>query len=84
MAKTPNSGNMMSATTLAQYLGLISLHINKVTESKDKKIDNILSKPSKVFSGLGKLKDGQIKLSIDHTQPPKEQPERRIPYHVRD
>ena len=84
MAKTPISSNMMSATTLAQDLRLISLHINKVTESKDKKIDNILSKPSKVFSGLGKLKDGQIKLSIDHNQPPKEQSQRRIPYHVRD
>ena len=74
----------MSATTLAQDLGIISLQINKVTESKNKKIDKIISKHSKVFSGLGKLKDEQIKLNIHQTQPPKAQPQRRIPYHERD
>ena len=82
-AKTPNSGNLISATT-AQDLGVISPRINKVTESKDKKLDSIISKHSKVFSGLEKQKGKQVKLNIDQTQPPKAQPQRRIPYHVRD
>ena len=42
VAQTSNSGNLTSATT-AQDLGLISLHVNKLTESKDAKIDEILS-----------------------------------------
>ena len=83
VAKTPNSGNSISATT-AQDLGLISLHINKVTELKDKKLGKIISKHSKVFRDLGKLKGEQIKLNIDQTQTPKAQPQRRIPYHVQD
>ena len=83
VAKTPNSGNLISSTT-AQDLGLISLHINKITESKDTKINKIIAKHSKVISGLGKLKGKQIKLSIDQTQSPKAQPQRRIPYHIRE
>ncbi len=38
VAQTSNSGNLRSATT-AHNLGLISLHVNKLTESKDAKID---------------------------------------------
>ena len=83
VAQTSNSGNLISATT-AQDLGLISLHVNKLTESKDAKIDEILSKHAKVFSGLGKLKGEQVKLNIDQHQPPKTQPQRRIPYHIRE
>jgi hypothetical protein len=83
VAQTPDSGNLISATT-AQDLGLISLHINKVLKSKDAKIDKMLSKHAKVFSGLGKLKDEKVKLNIDQSQQPKAQPQRRIPYHIRE
>ena len=55
-----------------------------MTESKDDKIDEILLKHAKVFSGLGKLKSEQVKLNIDQHQPPKTQPERHIPYHIRE
>ena len=33
---------------------------------------------------MGKLKGEQIKLNIDQPQSPKAQPQKRIPYHVRD
>ena len=33
---------------------------------------------------MGKLKGEQIKLSIDQTQSPKAQPQRCIPYHIRE
>ena len=36
-----------------------------------------------MFDGLGKLKDDTVTLSIDHSQTPKIQPRRRIPYHMR-
>ena len=36
-----------------------------------------------MFTGLGKLKDFQVKLHIDESIPPVAQPHRRIPFHVR-
>ena len=59
------------------------MHIDKLT-SKDATLENILQKNSKVFSGLGKLKGEKIKLDIDKTLAPKAQPQRRIPYHIRE
>ena len=76
-----NSGNLMSLET-AKELGLISLHLNHVT-TKDSTLDVILHKHNKVFDGLGKLKDTKVALSIDSSKTPKVQPQRRIPYHVR-
>ncbi len=79
----PDSGNLISAST-AQELGLISLHVHSVSPSTgDKKIDQILHQHANVFHGLGKLKGEQIKLNIDASYPPKAQPQRRIPFHVR-
>ena len=82
VAKGKNCGNLLSLST-AQDLGLVSLNIDKLT-SKDAALENILQKNSKVFSGLGKLKGGKIKLDIDKTQTPKAQPQRRVPYHIRE
>ena len=76
-----NSGNLMSLST-AKDLGLISLHTNQVT-TKDGSIDNIFQKHSKIFDGVGKLQDTKVILSIDVNKAPKVQPQRRIPYHVR-
>ena len=59
VAKTPDSGNLISSTT-AQELGLINLHINKLSNNKDKKLDRILAKHATVFEGLGKLNDVKI------------------------
>ena len=73
VVKTPDSGNLISSTT-AQELGLISLHINKLSNTNDKRLDKLLTKHATVFKVLGKLKDVQIKLNIDHEQNPKIQP----------
>eukprot|EP00795_Rhopilema_esculentum_P002482 gene2482-18144_t len=66
----------------AMDLGLISLHLNTLSRN-DTQIDAILNKYPEVFDGLGKLKDDTVTLSIDHSQTPKIQPQRRIPYHMR-
>ena len=83
VTQTSNSGNLISATT-AQELGLVSLHINKLSNTQDHKLDNILDKHAKVFHGLGKLKGDKVKLNIDKNHPPRAQQERRIPYHIRE
>ena len=82
VAKTTNSGNLISATT-AQELGLISLHLNKVS-TKNNNVDKILNKHSTLFNGLGKLKGEKVKLNINKEHPPQAQPQRRIPYHIRE
>jgi hypothetical protein len=82
VAKTTNSGNLISATT-AQELGLISLHLNKVSTTKNN-LERILNKHSTVFQGLGKLKGDKVKLNINKEHTPQAQPQRRIPYHIRE
>ena len=85
VAKTADGGNLISVTT-AQDLGLVSLpvHLNKLSETNDKKLDSIINKHSNVFNGLGKLKRETVKLNIDKNQTPRAQRQRRIPYHIRD
>ena len=73
VAETPHGGNLISSTT-AQDLGLISIHVKKVSASSDTKIEDILCKYDTVFRGLGKLKDTPVKLNIDQEKPPKSQP----------
>ena len=80
--KTTDSGNLISSQT-AQELGLISLHLHKVSSTNDNKLDGILEKHAKVFNGLGKLKGDKIKLNMDKEHTPKAQPQRRIPFHIR-
>ena len=82
VTKAENCGNLLSLTT-AQELGLISLHIDKLT-SEDAAIENIVQKNSEVFSSLGKLKGEKIKLDIDETKTPRAQPQRSVPYHIRE
>ena len=82
VVKAKHCGNLLSLNT-AQELGLVSLHLNKLT-SKDAALDHILQKHSTVFTGSGKLHGTQIKLDIDKTKVPKAQPQRRIPYHLRE
>ena len=74
---------MISSAT-AQDLGLITLHVNKINITKDSKLDAILSKHERVFQGMGKLKGETVKLNIDRQHEPKAQPQRRIPYHIRE
>ena len=51
--------------------------------SKDQKIQEIINKYSTVFEGQGKLNNQQIKLHIRDDVNPVMQPQRRIPYHIR-
>ena len=81
--KTAEAGNLISVTT-AQDLGLVRLHLNKLSETNDKKLDSIINKHSNVFNGLGKLKGETVQLNIDKNQTPRAQRQRRIPYHIRD
>ena len=62
VAEGKNCGNLLSLST-AQDLGLVSLHIDKLT-SKDSTLENILQQNFKVFSGLGKLKGEKIQLIV--------------------
>ena len=82
VVKGQNSGNLLSLST-AQDLGLITLHLKSVS-TKDAAVDNILDKHKSVFNGLGKLRGTTVKLDIDKTKTPKAQPQRRIPYHIRE
>ena len=81
----------MSAQT-AQELGLISLHLNKLStqkapretptfpKTKDKDLIKILEQNKEVFNGIGKLKEQKIILDIDETVEPTAEPQRRVPY----
>ena len=51
---------------------------------KDGKLSKLLSKHKEVFNGLGKLKDHKVKLNIDKEITPTAQPQRRIPFHIRE
>jgi hypothetical protein len=77
VTQTSNSGNFLSATT-AQELGLVSLHLSKLSDTQDHQLDCILNKHAKVFHGLGKLKGDKVKLNINKDHPPRAQPPRRI------
>jgi uncharacterized protein (DUF2249 family) len=82
VTKTTDSSNLISSET-AQELGLISLHLNKVSTTKDNKLDAILRKHATVFNGLGRLLKGdKMKLNIDKDHTPKVQPQQRIPFHI--
>ena len=77
------SGCILGRTT-ATSLGLIKLSENiNAIEIENNEINQILRKHKKVFQGLGKLKNVQVKYDIDETVKPVTQPLRRIPFHLR-
>ena len=51
---------------------------------KDAKLSTLLSKHKEVFKGPGKLKGHEVKLNIDKEITPTAQPQRRIPFHIRE
>eukprot|EP00795_Rhopilema_esculentum_P001944 gene1944-17482_t len=79
-----NSGSLLSYTTAAD-LNLIQIRLNavKTGQSTPATTENLEAKYPKLFDGIGKLKDREIKLHIDSTVPPAAQPARRIPFHLR-
>ena len=96
---TSEDGGCLPSSETAQELGLVSLHLNQInketasnnseqqTYSKphvnDKNLQRILDSHTPVFSGLGKLRNKQVKLAIDETVTPVAQPQRKIPFHLR-
>ena len=76
-----NSGNLLSYTTACQ-LNLLKVTINSTTHH----IPSTNQYPPEfacLFSGIGKLNGKTVKLHIDPDVSPKQQPHRRIPFHVR-
>ena len=57
--------------------------INKVATVTEDKIETLCNKFPTVFTGIGKLKNTQIRLHVDESVKPVSQPHRRIPFHVR-
>ena len=95
---TEENGGCPLNNATAQDLGLISLHLSKIETPRasqqkskatinatvaDKAVQNIISKHSKVFQGVGKLKNRQIELIVDKNVKPISQRQRRIPFHLR-
>jgi len=83
-----NSGCLLSSHT-AQDLGLVSLHLNQIqkkltVKTSDKAVQKIVNKYPEVFTGVGKLKGHSLTLNIDPEVIPQAQPQRRIPFHIRE
>lgn len=75
---TGNDDSLLCYDTCVE-LGLIP-EINSVQNS----VKNSLKEQySDLFTGIGKLKDREIKLHIDENVQPVVQPHRRIPFHLR-
>ena len=70
-------GNLLGYKT-AIDLGLIT-----IAQSISNKNVEETQQFSGLFNGIGKMKDKVVKLHIDNTVRPKQQPHRRIPFHVR-
>ena len=74
-----------SSETLISYETAVELGIVPVINSvKGCEYSELCEKYKSVFTGLGKLKDKQIKFHIDESVVPSSQPARRIPFHVRE
>ena len=85
VVKGKDSGCLLSLQT-AQELGLIQLQLNALQSQnfqRDEGLAKILQRYSSVLNGLGKFKDHQVQLNIDINVPPVSQPQRRIPFHMR-
>jgi len=83
-----NSGCLLSSHT-AQDLGLVSLHLNQIqkklsVKTSDKAVQKIVNMYPEVFTGVGKLKGHSLTLNIDPEVIPQAQPQRRIPFHIRE
>ena len=73
-----NSGNLLSYMTSVDLQVIPEIHSLETS-----KVDYLCQKYSKVFAGIGQMKDTQIELFIDPNIQPVTQPHRRIPFHLR-
>ena len=74
-----NFGNLLSCAT-AKQLNLLQVSINAVDAPRP---GDLQQEYKCLFGGIGKVKGRLIKLHIDPQVKPKQQPHRRIPFHVR-
>lgn len=77
-----HNGSLLSYKT-ASELGLIKLNINAVQQNGDMiTVDQLDTQFPGLFSGIGKLKNIQVKLHIDPSVKPVAQQHRRVPFHL--
>lgn len=74
-------GTLMSYE-LAVELGIIN-HINTAVGCEHSETETVCNKYPKVFKGLGKVKNVQVRLEVDSSVPPVASSYRRQPYHLR-
>ncbi|XP_014678410.1 PREDICTED: uncharacterized protein LOC106818198 [Priapulus caudatus] len=72
-----------STGNLLGYRAAEDLGIIHVAQSVTSKMQTIAGKFPNIFKGMGKAENIQVKLYIDENVEPKQQPHRRIPFHVR-
>ncbi|XP_014668802.1 PREDICTED: uncharacterized protein K02A2.6-like [Priapulus caudatus] len=72
-----------SIGNLLGYRAAEDLGIIHVAQSVTSKMQTIAGKFPNIFKGMGKAENIQVKLYIDENVEPKQQPHRRIPFHVR-
>ena len=70
-------GNLLSCS-IAQQLNLLTLNVNSTMSGQ-----TILHAFPHLFDGIGQVTGKEIKLHISNTVTPKQQPQCRIPFHVR-
>ena len=83
VSKGKSSGCLLGRLT-ATKLSVLQIHqVNEIHISNNSnKVSTILNVFPKVTSGLGKLKNTQVKLSIDNTVKPMSQHLRQVPFHI--
>ena len=75
-------GNLLSFDT-ANNLGLIHI-TNSIVKDRKSTTEKLINSYQDIFTGLGKLKDFQLKLNIDDNVEPVHQKHRRVPFITRD
>ncbi|CAH3157735.1 unnamed protein product [Porites evermanni] len=79
-----NMGNLLSYNT-AQKLGLITISVNTttVTDVNKNSPESLQEEFECLFGGIGRLRNKIVRLHVDPDMTPRQQPHRRIPFHVR-
>ena len=75
------SGNILCCDA-ANVLGLVHI-VRSTTNISNRKAEQISSKYPRLCTGIGKLKNYQVKLHIDYSVKPVAQGHRRVPFHLR-
>ena len=76
-----NNGSLLSYRT-ACHLGLIHVNVKHICDSP-RVCDMLVHNYPKLFEGIGKLKNAEVKPHIDESVPPVAQATCQIPFHMR-